>query len=356
MDTISMSSSNSVINFVNHTEDLVNFFEGSEKLLEIWFKPPVLQDNANNPSFGKKDGLRRISKEKWSDLLTHVRCTIVSTTCNEEIDAYLLSESSLFVTSYRLLIKTCGTTTLLEVVPLVLELAKEECGLDEVLDLFYSRKNFMEPTKQHFPHQSFDDEVQFLDRFFDGSAYVLGAINGDHWYLYTLNKEDMLIEHPDQTLEILMSDLDPEAMKAFYKDDEFISDQHSTQVTGIADLMPGANLDPLMFDPCGYSINAIKDENYFTIHVTPQSHCSFASFETNIESQDINAKGKKTYGKLINQVLKIFKPRKFIITFFRNKLSNSRFVDEEIKGYKRQDSINYQFHQYSLSFGHFRLA
>jgi len=184
---------------------------------------------------------------------------------------------------------------------------------------------------------------------------MLGALNGDHWYLYTLNKEDMLIEQPDQTLEILMSDLDPEATKAFYKDNEFISDQHSTQVTGIADLMPGANLDPLMFDPCGYSINAIKDDNYFTIHVTPQSHCSFASFETNIPSQDENGNGKKTYGKLINQVLKIFKPGKFIITFFKNKMSDSHLSDKEITGYKRQDSISYRFHQYSLSFGHYRL-
>lgn len=262
------------------------------------------------------------------------------------------------MTSHRLLIKTCGTTTLLEIVPLVLELAKEECALEEVFDLFYSRKNFMEPSKQFYPHQNFNDEVEFLDRYFDGSAYVLGAINGDHWYLYTLNKEDTLFTYPDQTLEILMSDLDPEAVKAFYKDDGFVSDLHSTQVTGIADLMPGANLDPLMFDPCGYSINAIKDHHYFTIHVTPQSHCSFASFETNIDSEILegtSATGKKTYGHLINQVLKIFKPRKFIITFFRNKFSESLFLDEEIKGYKKQHSISHHFHQYCLSFGHFRL-
>jgi len=342
--------------FVNHSNDLINFFEGSEKLLEIWFRPI----ESGSQSMGKKDGLRKITKDKWSELLTSVRCTIVSTVSNDEIDAYLLSESSLFVTSHRLLIKTCGTTTLLEVVPLILDLAKKECELEEVQNLFYSRKNFMEPTKQLYPHQSFKDEVEFLDRYFDGSAHVLGAINGDHWYLYTLNKEDIVLPYPDQTLEILMSDLDPEAAKAFYKDGEFVSDLHSTHVTGIADLMPGANLDPLMFDPCGYSINAIKDSNYFTIHVTPQSHCSFASFETNIDSQDLftnSAREKqKTYGKLINQVLKIFKPRKFIITFFRNKLSESLFLDEEIVGYKRQDCISHHFHQYYLSFGHFRLA
>lgn len=83
----------------------------------------------------------------------------------------------------------------------------------------------------------------------DGSAYVLGKLNGEHWYLYMTEKPEKkygrgpllavdwflvswgLTNHfcfkireglaPDATLEILMSDLDQEAMKPFYK-------QHST--------------------------------------------------------------------------------------------------------------------------------
>ena len=75
------------------------------------------------------------------------------------------------------------------------------------------------------------------------------------------------------------------------------------QVSGIADLVPGMTLDELVFNPCGYSANGILDGSYFTIHVTPQPYCSFASFETNLPLEQ--------YTALIAQVVAIFQPRRF---------------------------------------------
>ncbi len=54
------------------------------------------------------------------------------------------------------------------------------------------------------------------------------------------------------------------------------------QRSGIGDLFPGAVCDDFLFDPCGYSVNGLLGEGYFTIHITPQEGCSYASFETNI--------------------------------------------------------------------------
>ena len=71
----------------------------------------------------------------------------------------LYSESSMFVSPYRFMIKTCGTTTLLNAVPKILEIAKQYCGLETISAFFYSRKCFMFPDRQERPHKSWDDEV-----------------------------------------------------------------------------------------------------------------------------------------------------------------------------------------------------
>ena len=57
-----------------------------------------------------------------------VNCSIVSTTGNSQVDAYVLSESSMFISKRRFILKTCGTTTPLDCIEdltkLVLEFAK----------------------------------------------------------------------------------------------------------------------------------------------------------------------------------------------------------------------------------------
>ncbi len=81
-------------------QDDFPFFEGCEKRLEIVFSDT-----------GNKEGLRRISKEEWNVLLSHAHCTILGDcTKSEALDSYILSESSLFVSPLRVVIKTCGST------------------------------------------------------------------------------------------------------------------------------------------------------------------------------------------------------------------------------------------------------
>ena len=107
--------------------------------------------------------MRAISREQWDTLLNLVNCLIIGTTSNEYFDSYVLSESSLFVYSYKIMIKTCGTTTLLECVPKLLEYA-EDLGL-EVDYVTYSRKTFKFPNRQMDPHRDFNDEVISVKKY-----------------------------------------------------------------------------------------------------------------------------------------------------------------------------------------------
>ena len=71
-------------------------------------------------------------------------------------------------------------------------------------------------------HTRFDYEVQMLDNIFQsGAAYIFGRINKECWYFYTLNSDrpsnQLQITEPDQTLEIIMQQLDEQKMQIFTK-------------------------------------------------------------------------------------------------------------------------------------------
>jgi S-adenosylmethionine decarboxylase len=248
------------------TASTLSGFEGPEKLLEIWFKKPSkeYQERPNEKAVSllnesidiqnasvancMLEGLRTVHPNIWKDMLKIVKCQVLSTLHNEHVDAYLLSESSMFIFSHRLTLKTCGTTTLLNSVGRILEIAKEYCGLESIDAVFYSRKAFLFPEKQAFPHGNWSAEVyieliqvSYLDGIFeadkyDTAGYVIGKVNGDHWCLYlatplvadnngnqlSVREVDELNEDDDDdiTLEILMQDLDPDAMKEFWRTKE----------------------------------------------------------------------------------------------------------------------------------------
>src|SRR5690606_1490349 len=102
----------------------------------------------------------------------------------------------------------------------------------------------------------------------------------------TDSQYNFLFPTGDQTVEILMTNLDPHAMKRFYQSPTdtpgTVGGKRVDLDTGLGKLFPEAQLDSYLFTPCGYSSNALLNGEYFTIHVTPEPVCSYASFETNI--------------------------------------------------------------------------
>ncbi|KAL8688076.1 MAG: hypothetical protein Q9218_005919, partial [Villophora microphyllina] len=430
--------------------DSTNSFEGPEKLLEVWFSASP----SSLPEASRPGGLKSVPSEEWKEMLDLVNCKVLSIVESEHVDAYLLSESSMFVFPHKLILKTCGTTTLLRGLPKILEiaalvakfpqsLANVACGTATAAvpyRVFYSRKNFLFPDRQLGPHRSWRDEVKSLDRLFlGGSAYLIGKMNGEHWYLYLTEPNTMLTppatpdrEQPtkvldlpgsrvtgsacsigeeqgqDETLELLMTDLNPDNAQQFYLDhasavaegryfeqankarldarkhlgsindldetddkevqhirglngklyddsidvfsntsDEnspFASDDELTypqeltteghalgtvvsDACGLSDVYPNAKypdarIDAYLFTPCGFSANGVipspqtgGSTHYFTVHVTPEPHCSYASFETNVPTSQ---SGRET-ADVIQQVVGIFKPARFSVTLFEAK-------------------------------------
>jgi len=286
-------------------------FEGVEKNLKIEF-----------PTDSNID-CRRISRKSIDAVLTEARCTIIGSKSTRFFDSYVLSESSLFVYPHKIILKTCGTTRLLSCLSTLLQCAKE-IGATPTRVL-YSRCNFIFPNVQPAPHCNFEMEAAHLDQFFKGTPHILGPINGARWHLYSGDYAMDRVQHKlgskEQVLEVAMFDLDREIMKKFYRESyasmdfkEFkdsnvdprkLPGAVATHLSGISSLLPGFDIDYHLFDPCGYSCNGLKDQYYFTIHVTPEPECSFVSFETNVPVIE--------HPNLLARVLATFRPGRFCV-------------------------------------------
>ena len=285
----------------------------------------------------------------------------------------------------------------------------------------------MFPERQLGPHKEWRAEVEYLDAIFpDGAAYTVGKVNGDHWLLYitkpkparspvsrtieVCRSEEANQSSPsegiDYTIEILMTHLSPTASEPFFSPEFGEENTPSTHAqalssqTGISELFPShlTTLDAYSFTPCGYSSNALlkwskppefyqdtptAGEGYYTIHVTPESGWSYASFECNVPLPTLPAHGSGSLPDLqtlVRRVVRIFQPAKLSLTLFISSVGNSNVEEEEgisaveaaqrafrsaltsspggREGdliYRRTDKINYEFGSYDLAFASFEL-
>lgn len=363
--------------FINHENsdhlDSSNAFEGPEKLLEVWF--------ANCPGQLEGKSLRYIPVQEIENLLDLVNCKILSKISGPEVDSYLLSESSLFVFPHKVILKTCGTTTTLLCLSKLFELAEKYIGWDSHVPyrVFYSRRSFMFPHKQNHIHKCWNNELQYLNQHFDEStskSYIVGDLSKDHWYLYMNGTGEMaypltpshsstesvvsVSDSLDETLELLMTDLDSKKCGAFTYDAEscnvpdfgHIMGRKTMESTSLANLFHDSSVkhDSFSFTPCGFSSNSILGKDfYYTFHVTPENGWSYASFET-------NAPGDKA--ELVHKVLDVFRPGKFCLVLVKESESHNddlrKLSTLQIDGYDRVDKIVYDIKfGYKLLYSYF---
>lgn len=297
--------------------DTVEGFEGFEKRLEVdFFPPPSAHD-------GDVKGLRALSRSDLDEMLCAAKCTIVSELSSGQFDSYVLSESSAFVYPCKLILKTCGTTKLLRVIPVLLAHA-QRLSL-KVKGCRYTRGSFLFPKKQPYPYGSFTDEVQYLEEYFgrlgSGSkAYVMGDVTKlQNWHIYSASAVEHEVSLPVYTLEMCMVQLDRKKALNFFKGTCGTAAE-MTLNSGIGNLLPNSQICDFAFDPCGYSMNSVEGPAFSTIHVTPEDGYSYASFEVmGYSPQDVDLQ------VLVEKVLCCFKPASFSIALHASNFSTVEY-------------------------------
>lgn len=266
------------------TELTLPGFEGAEKRFEVDFYH-IAKDTTDIT------GLRRLSRAQLDEICILAECSIVSTRTNASFDSYVLSESSMFVFPTKFVIKTCGTTKLLQCADRLLELAAD-VGL-QPLRAKFSRCTYKYPDVQPAPHRSFEQERQLLDSTFGshlgvGCAHVLGdGRAGLQWHVWLAQRANASTVCPANflapraTLEVCMTALAPSRAAIFCKDSPGGSSTSKacTLKSGIRALLPRSDINDFLFEPCGYSMNALEGEGFANSHVTPEAGFSYASIE-----------------------------------------------------------------------------
>lgn len=237
------------------------FFEGAEKKAEIQIHNDQLSL------------LNDIDNTFWHALVEKCEAKILSVVENQQCKAFLLSESSLFVWDDRFLIITCGETKLINSLDYFIE------HYDKALikQLTYQRKN------EYFSHAQpscFGDDVKLLSKYLDGQAYRFGPLDGHHNFIFHYENE-FKVSTDDKTYELLAYQISDKASAILSTPN--LSKQDIRKLFKLDSLIPNFDIDDFVFDPYGYSLNAIYQDKYLTIHVTPQNNSSYVSFEANID-------------------------------------------------------------------------
>ncbi|KPZ72597.1 MULTISPECIES: adenosylmethionine decarboxylase [Shewanella] len=235
------------------------FFEGSEKKIEV-----IIADSSLN--------IREFGQAFWADIVACANAEILSSISNEDCDAYLLSESSLFVWQDRFVMLTCGTTTLADAVMSFIE----HVGEESIAFASYQRKN---EYLSHLQSSSFQDDLKKIRKTIAGNAYRIGHLDSHHHYMFS-TKRPFIAPDSDVTNELLMYHINGKA--ADYLRGVNQSKQGIRDLLALSELFPDFAVDDFLFEPFGYSINGIKGNEYFTIHITPQEKSSYVSLETNV--------------------------------------------------------------------------
>lgn len=272
-------------------------FEGPEKRLEVIIR---------NTEFTDPKGFRSVDHSVWERVVGVLNAQIVSTLSNEEFDSFVLTESSLFVTANRVILITCGTTTLLNSLPEILDVVSMIRA--EVEWMSFMRKNFSFPWEQKPPHHNMSEENAVLKKYFPtGRPYIFGPVDSDHYFFFSFDDIKRPTIEGDTQMSMTMYDMDPEVAKNFYSEEFHPTGEITEKIraeTGLCRILDdGWKVQDLQFAPCGYSVNAIRGYEYSTMHITPEDHCSFASYETNSRVANL--------AERMECVLGVFKPKRF---------------------------------------------
>lgn len=233
------------------------FYEGTEKRLFICI-------NAVN--------LLGVDDSFWQQLVAHSGAEILSSSSNQHLKAYLLSESSLFIWQDKLLLITCGNTQLVKAALFI----QQQFTKQQIRTLIFQRHQALKP---HLQSSSFQQDTLLLEKQFSGhTQHWKEDYQGD---LFCFG--DLASQHITTQVIYMMTGLRGELADNLQH--QSINKEVLLKKLKLTTFFDGLLIDHFSFDPKGYSLNAICGKDYLAIHLTPEQHSTYLSIETSFSTE-----------------------------------------------------------------------
>jgi len=228
------------------------FYEGTEKRLLISTQNLNLFDL--NESF-------------WQQLVADADAEILSSIENSNVKAYLLSESSLFIWKHTLLLITCGNTQLVKAALFV----QQQLTKAQIKTLIFQRHQALKPLLQV---SSFEQDTCLLKDQFNGQQqHWRGSYQGD-LFIFGQVCSSKLTNHSIYMLHGLHGRFSEELQTQGLNKHSILAKLQLHRF--FSNLL----VDHFSFSPKGYSLNAISDKHYITLHLTPELLSTYLSVES----------------------------------------------------------------------------
>lgn len=252
-------------------------FDAAEKLLEI----EVRRGSGS---------LRALEPHAVSSIVEAGGGSILGSAVGRLVDAYVLSESSLFVRERSLSLLTCGRTDLGR----SFEAFVDSVGAEAVASVRLSRE------RDRFPASAgthFEDDVERIARFFD--AEVLESTHGPA----TLRSFQSGELSAALDFRIFCVGLSGEARRVFLGDPRGVA----ATLAAIDAAFPAELSQVHHFEPSGFSMNLAQGEVEVCVHVSPEPTADVASVESSATDPALRL-------ALLDAAERIFRPGSISVT------------------------------------------
>jgi S-adenosylmethionine decarboxylase len=268
-------------------------FDAAEKLLELELR-------RGSPS------LRALGHESWVEIVEAAFGGILESREGRLVDAYVLSESSLFVRSRSMSLLTCGRTDLGR----AFEALVARVGSAAIAGVRLSRERDRFPAAAR---TTFDEDVARIARELDGET-----LESSHEDAKLCSFEVGCLSS-SLDFRIFCAGLGAEAKRAFLDARGEIPERLAGLVGSTSPELTQLH----QFEPSGTSMNFVVGEDVFCVHVSPEPSADVASVEA-------SSKDARVRLALLAEAERVFRPEQISVTLDGRRLVSAAEARERL--------------------------